>query len=270
MFNPFKRRWVKVLSIGIVLFASSITIVLAVLLRDNRPPDVKAYQAIRSDWEAYHRDRTNQSKSAEEKAATKTAFAKRCLALSDTYPHSVPEIAALQIAASWAKKTELGQQAFERLCQRINTADLESIARGTQNPGATRVPEIAPLIVERVQGHLDHPYACTLLVRACLDAGSGSEEEVVPPAFTKAADLIVKHFAMYPQIEGFINTLGNGYYSPHWASQFEPHLRTILKVNPSRWIRCCAALSLASIIQANPDRQPEAEKLLDEFMQTSA
>ncbi len=268
MFNLFKRRWVKIVTISLAAFVTSISMALAFLMWDRRPPEVKAVYALLSDWQSFCLDPTTRLKSAEEKTVFKTAFAKRCLELSDTYPNSASEIFALQMAASWTKKTDFGKQAKERLCQKVKTSDLETIALGTENPGGANVPDIAPLIVERAKGHLDHPYAYKLLVRACVDAGYGSEEVEVPPAFTEAADLIVKNFAERPLLEGFINSVGNGYYSPHWASQFEPHLRTILKVNPSRWIRCCAALSLATFIHANPDRQPEAEKLLEEFLLT--
>jgi thiol-disulfide isomerase/thioredoxin len=268
MFNPFKRRWVKILSIGMVLFASSITIALAVLLRDNRPPYVKAFMDLRFEWEQIRLDPANPSKSNEEWAAIKTAYAERSLAIADAHPNTATEIATLQMASRWAPKTDLGQTATERLVQCVAKADLDQLASGITSFGLPGifVPEVAPLIVERVQEHLDHAVAVTLLSYACSASGSGSEAEVVPPAFAKAAELLVTHFVQSDGLEPFCGALGNGYYSPHWAPQFEPQLRTILRVNQSRWIRCCASLALASLVESNPDRQPEAEKLLEEHL----
>ena len=269
MFNPFKRRWVKVLSIGMVLFLSSITIALAVLLRDNRPPDVKAYMDLRFEWEKTRRDPASSSKLNEEWAAIKTTFAERSLALADAHPNTATEIATLQMASSWAPKTALGQTATERLGQCVVKADLDQLASGITSFGLPGifVHEVAPLIVDRIQDHLNHAVAVTLLSYACSASGSGSEAEVVPPAFAKAVELLVTNFVQSDGLEPFCGALGNGYYSPHWAAQFEPQLRTILRVNQSRWIRCCASLALASIVQSNPDRQPEAEKLLEEHLQ---
>ena len=38
--------------------------------------------------------------------------------------------------------------------------------------------------------------------------------------------------------------------APGWGRRFEPHLRSVLKANGDRFVRCSAKLALASVVRA--------------------
>ncbi len=93
---------------------------------------------------------------------------------------------------------------------------------------------------------------------------------MAPPVFKEIADLIADHYATSPDIVNFtehLAGLGGDGKSPPWAQSFEPQLRRILAVNKDRFVRCGAKMALASLVlAAGKRRQPEAEKILEEFL----
>jgi len=55
--------------------------------------------------------------------------------------------------------------------------------------------------------------------------------------------------------------------APDWSREFEPHIHRILEVNQDRFVCCSAKMALAAIVRnGGVERQPEARRLLEEFL----
>lgn len=260
-----RRRPIVVVSVIGLLFVAA----LAFFSKDRRAPAVSEYAAIREDWDqaVLGPDRPTTGR---EKEAQWRRLSERCLTLAEEHPNTAVELAALVLAAGKDSASPQGTRACELLRTRIATADLGHLAMAIGGLGlgpSPTVPDIAAAILTRVRRSPDHPDAARLLAHVCVTVGWGSETENPPPHFAEAADLIVDRCAASPGIEHLCETLGNGLSgSPHWAARFEGHLRSILKVNEDRWVRCTASMALASIAQSADGRQEEAERLYEQLL----
>jgi thiol-disulfide isomerase/thioredoxin len=199
----------------------------------------------------------------------KGPLAERCLRLSRSYPGSAQELAALCWAAANALETDAGRQARDLLANgRIVASDSAQLAwalgpiRDAPHSGI-----LAPIVLDRVKLSPDDPRAATLLTWVCTTTRGDTENTDDSPIFAEAADLIASRHASSPDIVNFCENLGMGFGSPPWAHRYETHLRTILKENRARMVRCAALFALASVVQScGEDRQPEAESLYEQFI----
>jgi uncharacterized protein (TIGR03067 family) len=238
------------------------------------------YAKIQGDWsrqylawlEADQKVKTaaERRKVQAELAPKPQLFAERYLKLAETQPDGFVSLAALCWAAFNAPASEPGKRALALLEEgRIARADLGDLERAfdvAQTTHSTRPKQLAPLVLGLVKQQMGHPRAVHLLVWVCTNSIYDDSPEV-PPAFAKAADLIVSRFADSGDIYNFCESLGMGNGSPPWAGKYEKHLRTILEKNSHRVVRNRARFALASIAQSGGEvRQDEAERLYQQFI----
>jgi peroxiredoxin len=141
-----------------------------------------------------------------------------------------------------------------------------SLSRLGGHDAEDTIEAIAPSLISRIGKTPDDPSAAALLTYICSRLSFDSKTEEPPPHFTEIANLVVARYATSSRINNFCESLGGLHFSPHWASEFESHLRSILEVNKDRWVRCTASMALASVVQLSVDRQPEAEELYEKFL----
>jgi thiol-disulfide isomerase/thioredoxin len=273
------RRWRFVVIVGLLFVSAAVGVFI---LSNRRPPSLRHFSRIRDDWErtvyghalaggplTALRDWRRKPLTEPEKQQRIPLLASRCLAHADKYPNTTGELAALHLAACRAPDTEAGLQARDRLMLRVATADMAQLQQAIRISRAGKTLAIVPAILDRVKKSPDHPQAPAMLAYVCGAVVDKSDTHDAPPHFTEAAELFLAHWAESSEIHSLCEILGNGLGGPPWASQFEPHLRVILDKNHDRWVRCTASMALASIAQASPARQQEAEelykKLLAEF-----
>jgi thiol-disulfide isomerase/thioredoxin len=206
-------------------------------------------------------------------SARESKLRERCLTLARENPATQAELTALYIVANRWPKTRDGENARGKLLELAVTADMQhwgSMFRTTPVAGDDSLRPLASALVRRMKESPDHPAAARLLTKACTLIAPDTDANEAPPAFMEIADLIAERYATSPDIVNFsehLAGLGGGGQSPPWAQPFEPHLRRILSVNKDRFVRCGAKMALASLVQASGEgRQPEAEKLFEEFL----
>ena len=278
------RRCLQASVVGLLLFVAF----WAIFVRDGRPADIRAFSAVRDDWEraalghamsgrvlpGMSPPRQTAPLTGTEKQAIEQHLGQQCLEVAAKYPDTIGELGALYLAACRGSETALGKKAQERLLTRMETADLTHLQQGISQSrlhghDAARINQlIAPSIISRVKESPSDPSAAALLTCVCSTLGSGSETETKapPPHLTELADLLATTYAASPGIHNFCLSLGGMNPSPSWASEFEPHLRAFLEVNQDRAVRCTASLALASVVQLSVDRQLEAKELYEIFI----
>jgi poly(3-hydroxybutyrate) depolymerase/thiol-disulfide isomerase/thioredoxin len=275
--RTFLKRSMIVASIGLVtLFVAMLAYYFA-----NRPsPDVREFVAIQVAstyatselWEARRnaKSRDRKDKASIEYAAKIDELAARCLQLSEKYPDTTGQLAALFWAACHASKTDLGRTAYEMLSARVRTADLGQLGRAityAQVESAKAIRGIAPHLLDRVKQSPNHPQAAHLLAKVCVMSKDDSEGQQPTVYYAEAADLIASGYASSPDITNFCVSLTSEWGSPLWAGSYERHLRTILEENNDRRVRCAALFALASVVQSSGgDRQVEAGELYEQFV----
>jgi thiol-disulfide isomerase/thioredoxin len=161
--------------------------------------------------------------------------------------------------------------ASELFRARVTTADLGQLAlaisrgrSGGQEVGGGL--EIARALLLRVKQEPRHEDSAELLTCVCRLSENDSSDTNPSPIFSDAADVIAAQYATSPDITNFCELLGRGAGSPAWAGPFERHLKSILRANQHRHVRCAAAFALASVVQSSEDRQGEAEELYQHFL----
>jgi thiol-disulfide isomerase/thioredoxin len=266
------------LKVSVIAFLAICAIALVSFYANRNPADIRSFLTIRYKW-----DRTTPKTTQEE-------FAKQCLELADKYPNTTGELSALYLAACRAPKTEAGQKARELFITRIADADLSKLDRairyshvgGEWNVLTETQPDpqaiwyyyhvyrdqgIVVALLERLKQSRNHPHTAALLAMVC-EMSSDRDSEEPTAQFGEAAVLIVSAYVASPDIYNFCEILGNmSGYSPPWAAKYESHLRTILKVNQTRFVRCAAMMALASVLQLpGESREAEAKKLYEEFL----
>jgi thiol-disulfide isomerase/thioredoxin len=247
---------------------------------DPLPDDVAAFQDIQTaGCNLYDAMFIAQSPELREKAradytAELPTLAKRCCALSEKYPNSTGELAALYWAAFLPTKDAAKDKVYQLCCTRIATADLDQLALAIQyaaeHPGANQgrnEQDIAHAILERVKQNLVHPKAARLLTQVCCLSYAETHADP-PPIFAESAELIVSKHADSPDINNLCELLGTEFGgNPSWARQYERHLREILEVNQYRQVRCAGLIALASIVQSAGDsRKDDAIELYKRFL----
>jgi thiol-disulfide isomerase/thioredoxin len=243
-------------------------------------PAEREFAAIMADWRRVHRryedalDRTAgnaaRKKARAEFEKHKGPLAERCLRLSRSHPGSAQELAALCWAAGNALGTEAGGTARDVLENgRIVSADPAQLAWALgQIRDAPTAGILAPAVLDRVKLSPDDPLAAQLLTWVCTTTRGDEEKTDVSRTFAEAAELIASRHAGSSDIVNFCENLGLFSGSPPWAHRFETHLRTIIKQNRDRKVRCAASFALASVVQSCGEaRQPEAEALYDQFIE---
>ncbi len=282
-----KRRWFRV-----ILIAIGLLIVGGYLLQE---PIFFTflYKGTRADWElqqirheyaqrqwSLHDLRRSAASdleldTAEERLATWQREAReRCLRIAEENPGTSAEAAGLLFVADrWPESVE-GQSTYDRLLHLASDADIGVWARALDEVRASNTdierwrPFVARLI-GRVEEQPGHPDAALLTCQAGNLVAPDEDAESAPAEFEAIADLIREHYAASPDIFNFCEQvgglpLGN---APGWGCPFEPHLRSILKVNEDRFVRSSAKLALASVVRAGGiERQPEARRLFEEFL----
>ncbi len=252
---PYRRirRWVLYPAAGIAL------LFVASRLADRRPPEIREYADVRTEWEQSGHERT---------APEKARLAARSLEVGRKYPGTAAGISAQLLAATLAPETSAGRDARNEFAGQLETADIGSLAQAL-DWGLGRwqaIEDLVPKLLARARRSPGDPRTARLLVAVC-DATRPRDERDPPPAYVEAADLIADQYADSPEISHLCEGLGaspNG--SPPWASRFERHLRAILRVNKDRAVRCTALFALASTLQsALDDRQTEARALYEQF-----
>lgn len=271
----------SVLLLVLVLFASG----WVIFVRDSRSVDVREFSAIRDDWERAVLGHVKAGRllpgmsppkpvpplEGQEKLAADQRLTKRCLEVAKKHPNTVGELGALFLAAVRGAEAGSGQEAQAMLVARVETADLAQLLRGIRESRLSgsdvqpAIHAIAPSIIRRVEKSPD-PSAAALLTYICSSTSFDSRTKEPPPLFAEVADLIADNYASSPDIFNFCESLGGLHFSPHWASEFEPHLRRILEQNKHQSVRCTASIALASVVQLSVDRQAEAEKLYERFL----
>jgi thiol-disulfide isomerase/thioredoxin len=244
----------------------AVTAVVGITWWEMPPKSTRDFYSLRMAW-----DGENNKVPKEERLARDRQYIERCLALAEKYPDTAAELAALTLADKRAENMPERRPISERLRARIKTAKFDHLVTtsGYGMPGSISSDIAAPEYFARVKQNLDHPKAAWVVAAAGAAMASGSEANEPPPQFREVADLIVSRFAESRDVTNFCSVLGNGSFSPHWANQFEDHVKQILKVNKDRFVRCSASVALAEIAHSSTERQAEAEQkyraILKEF-----
>jgi thiol-disulfide isomerase/thioredoxin len=190
------------------------------------------------------------------------------LTLAKKHPGTTGGLAALYWAAFIPHELASGETAPQLFQEQAATAGLEQIAAaislgrsGSSEAGGNL--EIADCLLNRVKENLDDDKAAEVLIAVCrLSMGSDDDQDPAP-TFVQAADVLASRFATSPDICNFCEILE----SRSWAQPFERHLRTILRSNQHRAVRCAAAFALPAVIQLpQGKRQVEAAKLYEQFL----
>jgi len=112
----------------------------------------------------------------------------------------------------------------------------------------------------------EHPRAGRLLASIARIYEPGRNAEVASDEFVEIADLIQEQYANSPDLANFCEIF-RGSCGAKWASAFEPHLRSIMKVNQDRFVRLTAHFALASVVRAGGDeRRADARQLYKDFL----
>lgn len=277
-----RRLWQAAGLTILALFA----LIWAVFIRDSRSPDVREFSAIRDDWELAALGVVMEGRlfpgmsppkpvpplRGDAKLAADRRLLKRCLAVAEKYPGTVGELGALFLASVRGAGVDTDQKAQSQFVARVSTTDLSHLYRVFQisrlggRDVQPAVHVISPAIVSRVRERPDDPNAAALLAYLCSASSFDSQAEEPPAHYAEVADLIAAEYAESSDISAFCESLGAFYFSPHWASGFESHLRRVLEANEHRNVRCTAAIALASVVQLSVDRQDEAEELFETFL----
>ncbi len=221
-------------------------------------------------WNAMMKARTPEEarKVTAEKQPKPEPFAERFWKLAQERPNTREELFALCWAVMNAPASEPGKKALAVLENgRLAGADVgdlsEAIRAGRTDQESLPSP-LAGLVLQRVEGNLEHPAVAELLTWVCNNYWAGDLPEE-PRTFAEAANLIATRFPDSPDIFNFCECLVDrqGESRP-WAIKYERHLRTILDRNRGRWVRCTALYALAAIANgAGADRQDEAAALFE-------
>jgi RNA polymerase sigma factor (sigma-70 family) len=243
----------------------------------------REFAAILSDWaraeqrgeKALDEARTSseREKALAESQATAQRLAGRCLRLAGDDPDGPVGLAALCQAAGRSPGSEAGKKALAALeGGRLARADLGDLSDAVAELRPSRDHEdqaerFALSVLGRVRRQLDHPDAARLLTWVCARSYHFHPAQA-PRSFAGAADLIAEWFAASPDILNFCDCLGSvGGTSRVWARDYEKHLRTVLKKNPTRRMRAAAHFALARVVSsAGEARQGEAEELFRSFL----
>lgn len=245
--------------------------VVSIVLWDMPPLSVRQYMALQHEWSQW---KPAPGSSAADRSEQRTKFAERALKIAEQNPDTPVELVALFLADKKAADTPVGPIAGERMQAKVGAASLKNLSRACMGYGMgvqLSQDRAVPAIVARTRQDLDHPKAPYLLSQ-CSGALAWNSELNDPPAhdppplFNELADLIVDRFATSSDIYNFCSSLGGGTSSPHWAPQFERHLQQILDVNKDPFVRSCAAMAMAMVVQAAEDRQAEAEEKFNDFL----
>lgn len=256
-------RWLRNIVLVFVGFCAVAVLCVGTLYLVNRPSaDVRAYMQVRygSGFDLSEQDRLDKD------AATRQQRAERCLEVAARYPGTIGGISALLLASSRAPGTAAGKEATRQLSQQIRTADLDKLAGALDRNAVTqwgKIRDLAPALLARARQLPNHARAGRLLAAVCAMTRP-SEDEKPPLIYADAADLIADQQAASPDIVHFSEGLRSG--AP-WTAPYERHLRSVLKVNRDRFVRCSSLFALACVAQStSEDRQDEAKSLFEQFL----
>lgn len=238
------------------------------------PADVEAFTAIQSEWNKATAEARKRGGALN--AATIQSLAQRCVDVKREHPHTAGGLAAVYFAACMGPESEAGREANQLFAKDVTTADLSQFEQAmiiagvhaSRSPDPAAVTPVAAAILDRVRQSSDHPRAARVTAKLCALVGLGVESEQVPPVFSEAADLLIERYSDHADIVNFCEAFGTWIGGARWTHRFEPHLRTILKNNTDRFVRCSAMLALANMIAANHARQDEAQQLYRQFLAT--
>lgn len=247
------KRTVIGCSIGLMVLLA----IAAVLFFVNRQPtDIRDFWAVKDDWNL----------AQQKKTAQKNDCARRCLEVAQRHLGKVGGLSSLLLASTRAAETDEGKEANRLLAQQIESAEIGNLAAAfdfAEVRSWRSLQNLAPIFLARARQSPDHPKTARLLAAVCVMTEPNEDGEPLA-IYTESADLIVDRYASSPDINNFCEGLRFGAL---WAVQYERHLRTILKVNKDRFVRCMAQFALASIVQSTTeDRQAEAETLFEQFL----
>ncbi len=173
------------------------------------------------------------------------------------------------VARRWPDTAEADEalMGLIRAVEETSINDLASCFDRTSLGSGSRWEPLSLALIARVEQEPAHPRAARLLATAACVLRPTALNLEPSDNLIQIADTIKERYATSPDLVNFCETVCNLGNPQGWMHPFEPHVRHILDVNPSRFVRCAAHFALATIVRAGGiERQEEAREIYEEFL----
>jgi thiol-disulfide isomerase/thioredoxin len=175
------------------------------------------------------------------------------------------------VANTWPETSDAEAALIDlrRAMQRASIDDLASCFDQAHLGNGEQWRPLVGVLLTRVEQEPAHPRAAKLLTAAAgilkpMDRVDAASDELI-----RIADLVEERYGTSPDLVNFCEHVSNGGEPAGWTRPFEPHVRHVLEVNESRFVRSSALFALATIVRSNGiERQDEAKQLYKEFLDT--